>query len=207
MIPRSDLDLSAQIPAEAKYWLPARDDLEDDEGFGFFRDVWPILDVSFNQAKAQLADDERLVKLVAEAANNADEFDALAKAVEAGDVDDLASLLSGKPQDLLTAIAPDEIVVDGLELGVAGLVYALSASGCFPAASCRGHVGPHAWASEPVVFVACDRTAAEGLTSFVAAAACGFDIDPARPELLALTANSVEDTLNLAELLLGRVLS
>jgi hypothetical protein len=77
-----------------------------------------------------------------------------------------------------------EGVLGGLELGVAGLVHALASVGCFPAASCRGHSGPEAWARHPVVYLAVDRPRASVLEQFVQVAGYGFGVDLERSDLL-----------------------
>lgn len=88
----------------------------------------------------------------------------------------------------------------GLEIGVAGLVHALSATGCWPAASCRGD--PGGWARHPVVHFAADRHRVTILRDLLDGSGCGFSTDPARGELLVVGAGSIEDTMGLA----GRLL-
>ena len=95
--------------------------------------------------------------------------------------------------------------LESLEAGVAGLVYALSAAGMFPAASCRGHADPDAWSAFPVVMFAADRPHAEALQPLVESSRCGFDLDPVRPELLVVKGRSVEDTLRLGRAVLASV--
>jgi hypothetical protein len=137
-------------------------------------------------------------------ARNAADFDVLAAAVEtgsAGEDDDIAA-------ENLTALAPyltGRTALEGLEAGVAGLVYALSAAGMFPAASCRGHPEPDSWSAFPVVMFAADRIHAEALQPLVQGSGCGFDLDPVRPELLVVNGRSVEDTLRLGLAVLASI--
>jgi hypothetical protein len=98
-----------------------------------------------------------------------------------------------------------EAALEGLEAGVAGLVYALSAAGMFPAASCRGHADSDAWSVIPVVMFAANRAHAEALQPLVEGSGCGFDFDPVRPELLVINGRSVEDTLRLARAVLASI--
>ena len=98
-----------------------------------------------------------------------------------------------------------EPALEGLEVGVAGLVYALSAAGMFPAASCRGHVDPDSWSAVPVVMFAADRVHAEALRPLVESSRCGFDLDPIRPELLVINGRSAEDTLRLGRAVLASI--
>lgn len=113
-------------------------------------------------------------------ARDAVEFEALALAVEAGTADDAGGISDGN----LAAVEPyltGVIALEGLDAGVAGLVYALSAAGMFPAASCRGHAEPEAWSAFPVVMFAADRPHAEALQPLVGSSGCGFAYDALRP--------------------------
>jgi len=95
--------------------------------------------------------------------------------------------------------------LEGLEAGVAGLVYALSAAGMYPAASCRGHPEPDSWSAIPVVMFAADRPHAEALQPLVESSGCGFGLDPVRPELLVINGRSVQDTLRLGHAVLDSI--
>jgi hypothetical protein len=191
--PIADIKLDPSLPANAEYWVPEPDEIDDDEGFGMFQDVWPITDVSAGEANAVAREDGLLCQVVAGLARNAMDFDVLAAAVEIS-AESLAALepyLAGEP------------ALEGLELGVAGLVYALSSAGMFPAASCRGHADPDAWSAIPVVMFAADRAHAEALQPLLESNGCGFGLDPIRPELLVINGRSVEDTLRLGRAVLA----
>lgn len=204
MYPTADIELDASLPADAEFRVPEPDEIDDYEGFGMFQDVWPITDVSINEANAVAQEDALLCQVVAELARDAADFDILAAAVETGSVgeDDEISAES------LAALEPyltGKAALESLEAGVAGLVYALSIAGMFPAASCRGHADPDAWSAFPVVMFAADRPHAEALQPLVESNGCGFDLDPVRPELLVVKGRSVEDTLRLGRAILASV--
>jgi hypothetical protein len=202
--PTADIELDASLPADAEFWVPEPDEIDDHEGFGMFQDVWPITDVSIDEANAVAREDALLCRVVAELARDAADFDILAAAVETGSVgegDEVAAESLAALEPYLTGKA----ALESLEAGVAGLVYALSAAGMFPAASCRGHADPDAWSAFPVVMFAADRPHAEALQPLVESSGCGFDLDPVRPELLVVKGRSVEDTLRLGHAVLASV--
>jgi hypothetical protein len=142
----ADIELDSALPVNAEFWVPDPGEIDDYEGFGLFQDVWPITDVSPDAAIAIAREDELLCRVVSGLARDATDFDVLAAAVEtgsAGEDDEItAENLAGLAPYLAGVPA-----LEGLEAGVAGLVYALSAAGMFPAASCRGHAGPETYAS------------------------------------------------------------
>jgi hypothetical protein len=202
--PVADIRLDTVLPARAEFWVPEPDEIDDYEGFGLFQDVWPITDVSVDDAIAVAREDELLCQVVGRLASDAVDFDVLAAAVETGSIgeDDEITVES------LAALAPyltGRAALEGLETGVAGLVYALSAAGMFPAASCRGHPELNSWSAIPVVMFAADRGHAEALRPLVKGCGCGFDFDPVRPELLVIKSRSVEDTLRLGDAVLASI--
>lgn len=204
MYPTADIRLDPVLPARAEFWVPEPHEIDDYEGFGLFQDVWPITDVSVDDAIAVAREDELLCRVVGGLASDAVDFDVLAAAVETGSVgeDDEISVES------LETLAPyltGKVALEGLEAGVAGLVYALSAAGMFPAASCRGHPEPGSWSAVPVVMFAADRVHAEALQPLVESCGCGFGFDPVRPELLVIKSRSAENTLRLGHALLASI--
>jgi hypothetical protein len=201
--PTADIELDPALPAHAEFWVPEPDDIDDYEGFGLFRDVWPITDVSAAEAAAVAGKDELLCRVVGSLARNAADFDVLAAVIETGSTGE-DEITAGN----LAALAPyltGMAALEGLEAGVAGLVYALSAVGMFPAASCRGHPDPDSWSTVPVVMFAADRVHAEALQPLVQDSGCGFDFDPVRPDLLVIKGRSVEDTLRLSAAVLASI--
>ena len=137
MIPRVDTEIESSLPEGATFWTPSDEDLGSDEGFGFFRDVWLIFDVSADEAEAILRSEADLVSAVDELARDPVEFDQIAKAIEEGDREHLPERLQTMSMKgpIQTCLEHKESTLEGLELGVAGLVYALASVGCFPAAS------------------------------------------------------------------------
>lgn len=202
MYPTADIELDPSLPANAEFWVPGPDEIDEYEGFGMFQDVWPITEVSEEEANTVAREDGLLCQVVAGLARDAADFDVLAAAVETGSVSE-DDEISAESLAVLSPYLTGEAALEGLEAGVAGLVYALSAAGMFPAASCRGHAEPVAWSAIPVVMFAADRAHAEALQPLVEGSGCGFDSDPVRPELLVINGRSVEDTLRLARAVLA----
>jgi hypothetical protein len=199
--PIADIRLDPSIPANAEFWVPEPEEIDEYEGFGLFQDVWPIIDVSVAEAVAVAREDRLLCRVVSDLARDAVDFDVLAAVVETGSADEVAGITSAR----LAVLAPyltGEGALESLEAGVAGLVYALSAVGMFPAASCRGHPETDSWSAVPVVMFAADRPHAEMLQPLVESCGCGFDFDPVRPEFLVVNGRSVEDTLRLGSAVL-----
>jgi hypothetical protein len=202
--PTAEIPLDPFLPANAEFWVPGPEDIDEYEGFGLFQDVWTIADVSVPEAAAVATEDRKLCRVVGDLAHDAVGFDAIAMAVQAGSADEVEGISDAS----LAAIGPyltGTVALEGLEAGVAGLVYALAAAGMFPAASCRGHPEPDSWSAFPVVFFAADRPHAEALQPLVASSGCGFTSDPLRPELLVINGRSVQDTLRLAESVLRSI--
>jgi hypothetical protein len=201
--PRVDIEVHPELPDRAEFWTPAPEDIDEEEGFGYFRDVWPITGVTVDHAQNVLSQDRFLSALVASLATDEIEFEVLAAAAETGSGEDeeiTTEQLAALVDHFSTAEA-----LEGLELGVAGLVYALAAAGMHPAASCRGHPDPDAWSSSPVVILAADRPRAEVLQPLVRDSQCGFKVDPVRPELLVIVSSSIEEMLALAQDILDNI--
>jgi hypothetical protein len=201
LYPTQEIELHPQLPPGAEFWTPTAEDLDADEGFGYFDNTWPIYEISKAEARELVTIDMSLSIVASNLAATESEFDDIATALETGSADDI----EGLRKDQLEAITPylaDRVTLEGLELGVAGLVYCLAAAGMYPAASCRGHPGPSAWSRNPVVLFAADRMRAELLASLVRDSACGFNVAQSRGELLAVESKSIEGTLDLADILL-----
>lgn len=146
-----------------------------------------------------------LVGLVDQASRNAAEFEAMARAVETGELENLPNgYVAENPHSdivrFLSAIDEEQSTLDALELGVAGLAYALSSVGCFTAASCRSHYSDHSWADRPVVFFAAERPTVHWLTPLVQDSGCGFaDGSDRAVRLLVMQAPSITNFLDLAQ--------
>lgn len=101
---------------------------------------------------------------MASLATNEHEFDVLASVAETGSANEVEGITPHQLSALVDHF-PEAEELEDLEIGVAGLVYALAAAGIYPAASCRGHTDPNPWSKSPVVFFAADRSHAEALQS------------------------------------------
>ncbi|MGW6248383.1 hypothetical protein [Streptomyces roseolus] len=209
MIPHIDLSVDPSFPEGVPMALPPEDEISE-EGYGFFRDVWDISGVTHDEARAVVDEERRLVDLVDQVTETVEEFEAIAGAVEVGNPNALPPNLADKrPNSEILEIVGDgdrEIgVLDGLEIGVAGLSYALSSIGCFPAASCRSHATPRSWADRPVVFFAAERTTVHWLTPLVRDSGCGFGDGSDRGNLLLVEAPSISHLMDLASRILAQV--
>src|ERR1700733_9968026 len=108
MYPTFDIELTSVLPSGAEYWTPQPDEITE-EGFGFFRDVWPILGVTEEEARTLLKEDQKLSRLVGRMASSESEFDFLAKSIEDGVIPDRAAWSANKS----AAIQP--FLEDGVE--------------------------------------------------------------------------------------------
>lgn len=200
MIPADEFDGEPSIPANASFWVPQL--TYDDEGFGFFRSVWTIIEVTPAEARQVIENEKRLAGLIDGLSSDAEQFDRLAHFAEWWDpdeTDDSGSISADERIALESALCElGRVPLESLELGVAGLVYAMSAAGCVTAASCRGHSKDGAWSATPVVYFAAEESAARSLESLAKSAGCLFNIDPARPELLVVGGESINRTMDLA---------
>lgn len=202
MIPRTALELDASVPAEHRGWTPKRGEF-DEEGFGGFRDTWLIRGVGIREAKAFIGLEGELIGLADHFSLDAEEFNAICGAIESADAEELPSRLRepSVPEELECHMGNEDFSpTGGLDLGVAGIVYALAAVGCWTAASCRGHPGKYAWSDHPIVVLACDRHRAAVLQTWLEQAHCGFTTDENREGLLAVVAESVTGMMTLAGL-------
>ncbi|MEV4575085.1 hypothetical protein AB0K16_17705 [Nonomuraea jabiensis] len=171
-----------------------------------------IRDVPPELASEVLRTEFGLAGLVDEAARSPEEFEMLLSAVESPDPEnvdcaDFGHVSEELMEELVSDVPPD---LEGLELGVAGLVHALAAYGCVPAASCRGHVydAPRRpWSDRPVAFFASDRERAEQLVPLARISGCGFNVDPERPRLILVEAPSIVESMRLAEEILRSISS
>lgn len=212
MIPRASCDPAPQLPSDAIFWLPSTGQGDDGHGLGYFHDTWVIRDVPPELASEVLRTEFGLAGLVDEAARSPEEFEMLLSAVESPDPEnvdcaDFGHVSEELMEELVSDVPPD---LEGLELGVAGLVHALAAYGCVPAASCRGHVydAPRRpWSDRPVAFFASDRERAEQLVPLARISGCGFNVDPERPRLILVEAPSIVESMRLAEEILRSISS
>jgi hypothetical protein len=152
MIPRARVLVDANLPSGATFWTPRQEDLGE-EGIGYFHDTWPITDVTLDEARSVLEEEESIIAFVDDAAPSPVAFEQLLEVFAAGDMTELpAGLLSVEQRSNLQELfVGEDSPVLQLDLGVVGAVHSLAAAGCFPDASCRGHCRDHSWSPNPVV--------------------------------------------------------
>lgn len=197
MFPQSPASGTDTLPTEAVYWLPDPDDLHVDSSVGYFHDTWLIKDIPVEEAQHLIGVERQIAEVIDRLASDAEAFERLAIAVEYGDIDDPDHDLSDEERAALVEVVPDP-QLEGLDLGVAGLVNALAAVRIIPAASCRSHA-ELSWSESPVVIFAASEFSARVLQPLVAASGCTFELDADRPELLAVRGRSIANTMDLAE--------
>ncbi|MFI9327814.1 hypothetical protein ACIGZJ_09740 [Kitasatospora sp. NPDC052868] len=202
MIPRFEIEVDPSFPAGADIGMPPEDEISE-EGYGYFRDVWDISGATRAEAVSVIEGERRLVDLMDRASTTWEEFETLAVAVEMGDPEALPSDFAERyPDSELVEIVGDgemdKPVLTGLDVGVAGLAWALSSIGCFPAASCRGHLGERPWTDRPVVFFAAEPVTVHWLTHLVRESGCGFADGGERGRLLIVEAPSISNLMDLA---------
>ncbi|MFI6466912.1 hypothetical protein [Streptomyces sp. NPDC050538] len=207
MIPRVEYEYSSNIPEDATFWMPSEEEIPDDEGIGYFRDVWMILNEPESEVRNIVTEEETLIEILDNLAASPQDYELIAEAIDSQDAETLpAGLLRSefmqRAESLLQEPDDQPSSLRGLEVGVAGLSYALSMIGAVPVASCRGHIGEHAWSPNPVAFAALDRPRAEWLQPFISETGCGFHISPNREQFLAIEAPSIRDSSRLARLIL-----
>ncbi|THA55853.1 hypothetical protein E6P78_32475 [Streptomyces sp. A0958] len=204
MIPAVSLDVDPSFPAGLAMGLPDKDEVIE-EGYGCFRDVWTIGEVGHEEAIQMIEAERHLVRLVDQASRTDAEFEAMAKAVETGELENLPDGYAEEhPQSelvqFLDAVDEEHSPLDALDLGVAGLAYALSSVGCFTAASCRSHYSDQPWADRPVIFFAAERPTVHWLTPLVRDSGCGFaDGSDRADRLLIVQAPSITNFVDLAQ--------
>lgn len=200
MIPRHEVEIDPTIPSTATFWTPTADELEEDGAPGDFHNT-ELIETDIDEAEAIIEAEVEAVAYVDARSSTAHEFDELASAIEF------------EVPDAPSDEAPDFFEGDswyglnGLEIGVAGLVYALNAAGIVTAASCRSHHQGHKpWSDYPIVVFAASREQMVILQPLVESAGCGFEIDDVdRSHLVAIVAPAVTEMMTLARavLLLG----
>lgn len=92
----------------------------------------------------------------------------------------------------------------GLDLGIGGLVIALSAAGCAPLTSCSGHFGEGLWATFPLVKVAAMPEHAAILIDIARETDCGITNSGEGSGALEIWGRSVDDMVCFAEVMIAR---
>ncbi|MFG2658964.1 hypothetical protein [Streptomyces sp. NPDC048425] len=209
MIPRIDLQVDPSFPEGVPMCMPPEEEI-DEEGYGFFRGVWDISGAKHADALTVIEEERHVVALVDQLTATPQEFEAVAISIENLAPDTLPPGFAARHPDseILHIIGDgdgDEVILDGLEIGVAGLSFALSSIGCFPAASCRSHFSDHSWSVRPVVFFAAERPTVHWLTPLVRDSGCGFGDGSGHGELLLVEAPSISNLMDLAGQIVAKV--
>jgi hypothetical protein len=200
MIPIADIQPEVPSPLPTCR-MPSSDEITED-GFGYFRGTWFIGHVPVIEAQVAVREEGGIMDWLDEVATNPDEFERLASAIEIQDEAALTeplltrALTHGLGQ-LVTTNEEDPPLGD-LEVGVAGLVHALSTIRCLTAASCRSHMTDQSWSPCPVVLFAAPPWRVELLAQLIIAEGCGLGLDLDR-DLLTVYGASIRDTHRLAE--------
>ncbi|MBD0843276.1 hypothetical protein [Streptomyces sp. TRM68416] len=207
MIPVLNYEVAPEIPERATFWMPTEDDIPDDEGLGYFRDVWMILNEPLEYTRRVIESERGFITLVDRLAESVQDYETLASLIENGETErvitePLLGRLKAEAREILEWTEDDELPLRSLELGVAGLSYALSTIGSVPVASCRGHMD--GWSDQPVVYAAIDEQRAHWLQPLVQEAGCGFHIGMNREEFLAIDGPSIHHTNNLAQAVVSK---
>lgn len=205
MIPRFDVEVSIEVP-DGDCGYPRSEDISE-EGFGYFRGGWFIGRAYLKDAQSVVSAEIEILEILTELADDTQSYEESALLVESppGTQDELPDGV--RMSDLMRFIVPDDENPDGtsgsglwgLEVGVAGLTYALSATGFLTAASCRSH-HPTSWSDCPVVFFAAHAWRATLLAELAGQHGCG--VAPGR-EMLTVYAPSVENLTSLASAVLA----
>jgi len=194
---------TSDLPADAQFWMPKDDELDEESGIGCFEDTRLIHNVPVDEARSVIEREREVVDAIDQLAVTDDDFERLAATAEFGDLDDPANGLSDEEREVLGQWVSDVPAnLEGLELGVSGLIHALATVGMVPAASCRSHPEP-SWSKSPVVLFAATEAGARALQPLAAEAGCVFAIDEVRPKLLVVRGSTIRNLMTLAELVLS----
>jgi len=107
MIPESQPAGEPRLPPHAGFWMPDPSELDSEEGIGFFRDVWTIIDVPRSDAELVIQRERELLRAIDSLATTAVDFDRLARFVEDWDPDEVADEVSSAERSVLTSAIGD----------------------------------------------------------------------------------------------------
>ncbi|MES9535935.1 hypothetical protein [Actinomadura sp. NPDC000600] len=130
LIPSYSVEVSAQVPAGASFWMPSKSEYDEtaevgDSGFGFFGDTWVLMDLTTEEAGSIVAEERELLPLVDRYSRTPEEFEETVTSLESPDLPEC------QPDRLRDTPLWDRIVDEtgtsrepafgGLEFGVAGV--------------------------------------------------------------------------------------
>lgn len=210
MLPEASTTPAFHLPDGARAPMPEE---IDEEGFGYFRNVWYISPGQpRDEARALLRWERSVVAAIDGLADSAEAFDELAHVVEEFNTDsdhrrveesEYPDLTEHERDVLEACLDTGDELLDGLELGVAALVFALAASGFHAAASCRGHASSTAWSDRPTVFFAGEREHIGQLEAAVLASGSRLEDGSVNGNgLVVIRAPSLTAAMNLADAIL-----
>jgi hypothetical protein len=202
VIPSYSVVPEISLPTGIDCGYPTRDEISE-EGFGYFRGTWWLGHVPLSEARATVAFERDLVAALDALADDQQEFEDLAAAVEHIEPDDgdVPLLLRDTPvEGIVRPFINDDSPLGDLEIGVAGLTYALSTVGFRTAASCRAH-GANSWTDSPIVLFGAHKWRAVLLAELAAEAGCGIGQDR---DMLTVYAPSIVNLMSLAEAVLAK---
>jgi hypothetical protein len=184
--------------------MPVADEISE-EGFGYFRGTWYLGHVPVADAQSAVRYEAGVIAWLEESASSAETFELLASAIEKHDVELLPDGLRATAIKLgITEYISDDPYEDpgplaDLEIGVSGLVHALSAMRCLTAASCRSHSTDRSWSDVPIVFFAAPEWRVHILAEIIGCEGCGLAADR---DMLTIYGASIRDMHRLAERIL-----
>jgi hypothetical protein len=203
VIPSYSVVPEIDLPAGDNCGYPTSNAISD-EGFGYFRGTWWLGRVPLSDARQTVKFERDLVAALDALADDEQEFEDIAAAVEHIEPDDgVVPLLlrDTRVEGLVRPFIEDGSPLGGLEIGVAGLTYVLSTVGFRTAASYRAHTGGHTWSDWPVVLFGAHKWRAALLAALAAEAGCGMGQDR---DMLTVYAPSIRNLMSLAEAVLAK---
>jgi hypothetical protein len=207
LIERKRYEPKTKVPESFEFWDSSEEALFEAFGEGFYSDdCSPLGDVSRADALKVVRDELSVIMAIDALSDDREEFERLA---------DLFDRHSRRPRDfdggsegeflpseLERLVRDHRIDLGQLDIGVAGLVYALRAIGCIPVLSCRGHSDSNKFTDHPMIYFATTKGRVEWIMPWVVRNGCGINSEPVRTNLLIIEAGSIADTAALANDLL-----
>jgi hypothetical protein len=197
MIPTYEIDITIELPSSENCGYPTSSEITE-EGFGCFRGTWFLGRTTLTETREVMRAERDLVALLDELSPDAATFELLASHIEQGP-DESVDIPSGSLGRLARFARSEEDEagpLGDLEVGVAGLSYALSTVGFLTAASCRAHSGARSWSDCPVVLFGAHRWRALVLAHLAENAGCGMGQDRG---MLTVFSDSVVNLMALAD--------
>ena len=200
----TDLVGATEVPSEFSFAVPTLVELEQEGLPYFFHEIEWLGSINWEEAGTEIAADIVATLAVAWATSSYLDFELVAEEVSAGIAS--GSELEGELARLSAVVSEEEPKFGGLDMGIAGLVYALSAAGYLTVASCRGHGPGIGWSEVPVVYFAATSAQFEVLAPQVDMFGGTVTVDDEHPDLLCLALPSCLHAQQLALVLVRQFL-